>query len=213
MRKRPKKTSPPTRLIHEWKLPTAVTLGSTVRAKGILLEVRAHLSPATKRLVDVETGALALRVPKAVEDNYESVVETVSRTLNGIEDLPVIPREVEDILSISSAERHRWLKDGRLQSAGTRTVKLRGRSRKITFHVLNPRHIEDMLDRNMPEVWREDDAQTAIEKRRRAAAKAALTRAGTVQKKASLSSTSLERHAPDLELESWQEFDPDGLLR
>jgi hypothetical protein len=213
MQKRLKKTSPPTRLVHEWKLPTAVTLGSAVRARGILLEVRAHLSSATKKLVDVETGALALRVPKAVEDNYELVVETVSHTLDGIEDLPVIPREVEDILSISSAERHRWLKDGRLQSAGTRTVKLRGRSRKITFHVFDPRHIEDMLDRNMPEVWRVDDAQTATEKRRRAAAKAALTRAGTVPKMASFGSKSSERHSSDLKLESWEEFDPDGLLR
>ncbi|MGO4843255.1 hypothetical protein AB4144_64370, partial [Rhizobiaceae sp. 2RAB30] len=69
----------------------------------------------------------------------------ISVALRGIEDLPVIPREVEDILTISSVERHRWLKDSRLQSAGTRTVKLRGRARKITFHVFDPRHIEDLL--------------------------------------------------------------------
>jgi len=29
-------------------------------------------------------------------------------------------------------------------------VKLRGRARKITFHVFDPRHIEDVLDRDMP---------------------------------------------------------------
>jgi hypothetical protein len=63
MSKQSKKTPPPTRLVQEWKLSTAATLGSAVRAKGILLEVRAHLSWATRSLVDVETGALTLRVP------------------------------------------------------------------------------------------------------------------------------------------------------
>ena len=29
--------------------------------------------------------------------------------------LPVLPSEAEDMLTISSRERHKWLKDGRLQ--------------------------------------------------------------------------------------------------
>ena len=53
-------------------------------------------------------------------------VASTSKTLDGIETLPVIPREVEDILGISTTESHRWLKDGRFPSAGTRTVNLRG---------------------------------------------------------------------------------------
>ncbi len=78
----------------------------------------------------------------------------MSKAMRDIEDLPVIRREVEDILTISSGERHRWLKDGRLQCAGTRTVKLRCRARKITFHVFDPRRIEDVLDRDLVSVWR-----------------------------------------------------------
>jgi hypothetical protein len=39
-----------------------------------------------------------------------------------LESLPIIPRELEDILTIKASERHRWLKAGRLPSAGTRTV-------------------------------------------------------------------------------------------
>ena len=212
MTKRLKKALPPTRLVREWKLSTAATLGSAVRAKGILLEVRAQLSFATRKLVDVEIGALALRVPEGIEDNHDAVVELVSRTLEGIEDLPVIPREVEDILSISTGERHRWLKDNRLRSAGTRTVKLRGRARQITFHVFDPRHIEDVLDRNLPDVWREEDAQTAAENRRRAAGKAALARARKKQKKSSLGSRVSKGGASDERIEGWEEFDPDGLL-
>ena len=137
------------------------------------------------------------------------MIRIVEDTLVGIEDLPVIPREVEDILMITTAERHRWLKDGRLKSAGTRTVKLRGRARKITFHVFDPRHIEDVLDRDLVSGWREEDALAAAENRRRAAGKAAQTRAG---KRASKASTG-QRQAVTTSLTGWDDFDSDGLLR
>lgn len=196
----------PTKLVEEWKLPPAATLGSSVRSKGILLEVRAHLPIAARKLINLEHGALSFRVPEGgTNDDLQTVSAIVSQTLMHIEDLHVIPREVEDVLTISTAERHRWLKDGRLKSAGTRTVKLRGRARKITFHVFDPRHIEDVLDRDLVTVWREDDSVTARENRRRAAGKAALTR---VRKTAS---DRLEgsRRTPD----GWEEFESEGLLR
>lgn len=194
--------------VEEWTLPPSATLGSSVRAKGILLEVRAHLSLVAKKLVNLEAGVIVLRMPEDADDDFRTVSEIVFKTIKGAESLPVIPREVEDILTISTTERHRWLKDGRLQSAGTRTVKLRGRARKITFHVFDLRHIEDVLDRDMATVWREEDAVTAAENRRRAAGKAALTRAQKSSRKAAL--------APDVsrqQLQGWEEFDGDGLLR
>lgn len=212
MPKRPKKVQP-TRLVQEWTLSTAVTLGSAVRAKGILLEIRSRLATADKKLVDVEAGTIVLRVPEDAEDDRQALVTIVSDTLVGIEALPVIPREVEDILSISSAERHRWLKDGRLQSAGTRTVKLRGRARKITFHVFDPRHIEDVMDRGMPDVWREEDTIAAAEKRRRAAGKAALTRAGKALQTTGSSRKPASDGTDKPRLKGWEEFDLDGLLR
>ncbi len=212
MPKRPKDV-PPTKLVQEWPLGSPVTLGSAVRAKGILLEVRARLPLADKKLVDIDAGKIVLRVPETYEDDCWSVAAMVSRTLEGIEDLPVIPREVEDILSISTAERHRWLKDGRLRSAGTRTVKLRGRARQITFHVFDPRHVEDLLDRNMPEVWREEDALAAAENRRRAAGKAALTRAGKKPGNASPGTGTSGTNRSETRLEGWEDFDLDGLLR
>lgn len=201
------------RLIEQWPLPPAATLGSSVRGKGILLEVRARLPVTARKLLDIDTGHLVLRVPEDTDDDFHDVVEIVSVTLRGIEDLPVIPREVEDILTITSAERHRWLKDGRLQSAGTRTVKLRGRARKITFHVFDPRHIEDVLDRDMASVWREQDASAAIENRRRAAGKAALTRAGKLARKAAPTSDAKSADAATPALRGWEDFDLDGLLR
>ncbi|WP_342635381.1 hypothetical protein [Aquibium carbonis] len=188
-------------------------MGSGVRAKGILLEVRAHLPFAERRLLHVETGALVLRVPEDDPDDHQPTVDAVTCKLAGIEDLPVIPREVEDILSIKQAERHRWLKDGRLQSAGTRTVKLRGRARKITFHVFDPRHIEDVLDRDLPEVWREEDKLVAAENRRRGAQKAALKKAGKLAGADAARSNVRSDGDPALALKGWGDFDLDGLLR
>lgn len=207
------KPKPPTRLIQEWPLSPAATMGSAVRARGILLEVRAQLPFAERRLLHVEPGALVLRVPEDDPDDHRVIVEAVTRKLAGIEDLPVIPREVEDILSIKQAERHRWLKDGRLQSAGTRTVKLRGRARRITFHVFDPRHIEDVLDRDLPEVWREEDKLAVAENRRRGAQKAALKKAGIL-----VGADAIKRSAGNdgdtaPALKGWEDFDLDGLLR
>lgn len=207
------KAQAPGRLVKQWKLAPAATLGSSVRSRGILLEARARLPFAVRKLLDIDAGSLVLLVPEDDHDEHSDVVEAVSATMRRIEDLPVIPREVEDILSITSTERHRWLKDGRLQSVGTRTVKLRGRARQITFHVFDPRHIEDLLDRDMPSLWREEDARATAENRRRAAGKAALARAGKLARK---SASAPEGQAPkkgSSSLKGWEEFDLDGLLR
>ena len=201
------------KFVEEWTLPPAATLGSSVRAKGIVLEVRAHLPLAVKKLLDIEVAVLTLRMPEGAYDDFRTASAIVSKTLEGIEGLPVIPREVEDILTISATERHRWLKDGRLQSAGTRTVKLRGRARKITFHVFDPRHIEDVLDRDLVMIWRMEDAMTAAENRRRAAGKAALTRAQKSGRKATSAADSTQDEASRQKLQGWEEFESDGLLR
>jgi hypothetical protein len=176
MTSRTAKTSPP--LVAEWPLPSSAKLGSSVRAKGIEREIRARLPFAVGKCVSVEAGSIALRMSEAETDEFKAASEKISKTLKGIDALPVLPREAEDILTISSRERHKWVKDGRLQSIGTRTVKLRGRAKAVTFHVFDARHIEDVLDRDLPAVWRETDADEVANNRRRGAGRAALTRAG-----------------------------------
>lgn len=165
------------KLMGEWPLTPAATLGSSVRARGIFLEIRARLPADLRKLLHIESRVLTLRLPEGTDADVRAATAIVSEAMKEIEDLPVIPREVENILAIKPAERHRWLKDGRLQSAGIRTVKLRGRTRKITFHVFDPRHIEDVLDRDLVSVWRGEDAAATTENRRRAAGKAAMKRA------------------------------------
>ena len=199
------------KLVREWTLPAAATLGSSVRVGGILLEMRARLPAAIKRSLDIVGAVLALRMTEGAEEEFRIASEIVSRGLVGIEDLPVIPREIQDILSISTTERHRWLKDGRLQSAGTRTVKLRGRAKKITFHVFDPRRVEEVLNEDLISGWREDDAETKAENRRQAVWKARLKRApkASVAIAPDESPGDASRHR----LKGWDEFERDGLLR
>jgi hypothetical protein len=200
-------------LIKEWTLPLAATLGSSVRIKGILLEIRARLPATARKSLEVEGKALTLAMPENARSEFRAVSDIISKALETIEDLPVIPREIEDILTISTSERHRWLKDGRLPSAGTRSVKLRGRARQITFHVFDPRIVEDFLDRDLVTIWREEDVETAAENRRKAAEKAKLTRSLKKGRKPSPSSKAAAENEAGPALRGWDEFGRDGLLR
>lgn len=199
-------------LVEEWKLSSAATLGSSVRTRGIFLEVRARLPSAAKKFLNIQARTLALRMPEGCEGDFRTASMIVAKAMQDIESLPVIPREIEDILAISATERHRWLNDGRLQSAGTRTVKLRGRARKITFYVFDPRHVEDVLDRDLVTLWREQDALTAAENRRRAAGKAALTRWRKKGRKAALAIGDTDEDSRR-KLRGWEDFETDGFLR
>jgi hypothetical protein len=207
-----KKIIVPPSLVRTWMLSPMATFGSDVRAKGILLEVRAGLPLALRKSLDVDGMTLTLGMSEDCGDEFISTSSAVTKALKGIENLPVIPREIQDILAISVSERHRWLKDGRLPSAGTRTVRLSGRARQITFHVFDPRVVEDLLDRGMVDEWREEDIAARAENRRQAAYRAKLTR--SLRKAANAPE---KRGAPTdkaaTELHGWEDFDVDGLLR
>ena len=205
------KKNDPAALIQTWTLPSAATFGSLVRAKGILLEIRARLPVSVRKSLDYTVATLTLSMPEGAEAEFRRTAESVSNALESIEDLPVIPREIQDILSISTTERHRWLEDGRLKSAGTRTVKLRGRARQITFHVFDPKLVKDLLDHGTVDEWREHDKAAAAENRRRAAFKAKLTRSLKKGKSTPKTPGNATDEAPPLA--GWEDFDLDGLLR
>lgn len=198
-------------LIREWALSSAATFGSSVRAKGILLEARAHLPLASRKSLDIDGAVLRLVMPEIAKSEFRSASGLITETLRNIESLPVIPREIQDILTITTTERHRWLKDGRLPSAGTRTVRLAGRAKQITFHVFDPRLVEDLLDRGVVDDWREEDVIAAAEKRQQAAWTRKLTRSAKSAKPASKPTDDAdEAHS---QLRGWEEFRRDGLLR
>ena len=179
-----------------------------MRARGILLEMRARLPGSVRKALDIKAATLTLRLPESEAEAFRAAVAIVYAGMEGIENLPVIPREIEDILSIKTSERHRWLKDGRLPSAGTRTVKLRGRARKITFHVFDPRRVEELLDSGMIDEWRELDTETARENRRRAAWNRKLAKAEKAGQAAPV-----EEGGERGRLVGWEEFERLGLLR
>ncbi|WP_188913088.1 hypothetical protein [Aureimonas endophytica] len=198
----------------EWDLPAAAGFGSSVRLSGIEREIRARLPWAQRPGLSVETGRIVLRLPEADADALAAAARIVGETVARLDTLPVLPRELEDILAITAHERQKWTKDGRLQSAGTRTVKLRGRAKAVTFHVFDPRHVEDVLDRDLPSLWREEDRQAGAETRRRAAAKAAETRAGRgAGKPAAPQARPPRDETPRPRLEGWDAFAGTGLLR
>lgn len=201
-----RKPEKPVVFFREWTLSPAATLGSSVRAKGIVQELRARLPWSQRKALDFKGAVLGLGMPEDREDDFHSAAALISAALVCIESLPILPREIEDILTMKTSERHRWLKDGRLQSVGTRTVKLRGRAKSITFHVFDPRYVEDLLDADTVTNWREEDAETRAENRRRAAWKGKLKRAEKAPRPAVSDETRPQ-------LAGWEEFEREGLLR
>jgi hypothetical protein len=198
-------------LLRTWALSAAATMGSAVRAKGLLQEVQARLPVALKKLIVLDAGELVLAMPADEKEAFRAAVAVVSHAMENVEALPVIPREIQDILGMKASERHRWLADGRLPSAGKRTVRLAGRARQITFHVFDPKVVEDLLDRGTVDEWRVEDAEAKAEKRRQAAYRAKLTRSAKKSNQKKMAATMAEE--PTIELGGWEDFDLDGLLR
>jgi hypothetical protein len=180
----PKREKNVIELIRTWTLPANVTMGSAVRAKGILQEIQARLPIVSKKSISLEGVDLTLAIAASEKSVFNAAAAIVAKVVSEAGALPVIPREIEDILAIKTSERHRWLADGRLPSAGTRTVRLNGRARRITFHVFDPKVVEDILDRNAVDQWREEDAEARAEKRQQAAYQAKLRR--SLEKKPSM---------------------------
>ncbi len=209
----PKREKDEIELIRTWTLPAAVTMGSAVRAKGVLQEIQARLSAISKKSISLEGVDLTLAMAASEKTAFNAAVAIATKVVAEAGALPVIPREIEDILTIKTSERHRWLADGRLPSAGTRTVRLNGRARQITFHVFDPKVVENLLDRGAVEEWRLEDAEAKAEKRQRAAYQAKLTRSLKKQTAKRPRKSGDGSDDPTSKLGGWAEFDIDGLLR
>jgi len=198
-------------LIRTWTLPVAVTMGSSVRAKGILQEIQARLPAISKKAISLDGSDLILAMRAEEKAVFNAAVLVISKALDDAPLLPVIPREIEDILGMKTSERHRWLADGRLRSAGTRTVRLAGRARQITFHVFEPKVVDELLNRGAVDEWRVEDAEAKAEKRLQAAYQAKLTRLSEKNKRSKKEDKSADDPGPPLR--GWEDFDLDGLLR
>ncbi len=208
----PKDPNTEIELLRTWTLSPAATLGSTVRAKGIVQEIQARLPAAIKKAVSLDGSDVTLALPANDKAAFAASIAVINRVMDEADTLPVIPREIQDILTIKTTERYRWLADGRLPSAGTRTVRLSGRARQITFHIFDLKVVEDLLNQGAVDEWREKDAEAKAEKRREAAYKAKLTRSLKKRKKAEKRS-STDPGTSTASLRGWDDFLLLGLLK
>jgi hypothetical protein len=196
--------------VKVWIIPPSASLESPVRAKGIWQQLRTHLPIQLRKSLQLVAGRLEMRMGAGSGEDFARASAIIEAKLATMDGRLVLPREIEDILSIKPGERRRWLSDGRLHSAGTKTVKLRGRA-KITFHVFQPAHVLEIRDEGLVEAWREDDAEVAAEKRRRAAwARAQNKTNKTSSVDAGSSKDISKRDRPNLK--GWAEFERDGPL-
>ncbi len=216
MTQAPAAAQPAPPLSAEWTFPRSAALGSRVRAEGIERELRARLAFPDRKHLSVENGTVRLSFDAGQDGRLAEAAGIVADALAGIGALPVLPREVDDILTILPRERLKWTRDGRLRSVGTRTVKLRGRAKAVTFHVFDPKEIEDALDRDLASIWRAEDKAAAAENRRRAAGKAARTRGAKPEAGETASGGTRAKRAARPSrpaLRDWETFDAEGLLR
>ena len=86
-------------------LSPAMTLGSSVRAKGILQEMQARLPAALKKAISLEGNEITLAMPARDKNAFDAAARTVAGVMMEAETLPVIPREIQDILAIKTSER------------------------------------------------------------------------------------------------------------
>lgn len=89
----------------------------------------------------------------------EDLVDAIRKRLFGIACKPVSQRQVEDILGITSRERIRWGKDGRLPRSGT--CRIRKGATEISLWTY-PCDAIERLAANLGEIqgWREADSVT-----------------------------------------------------
>ncbi len=120
---------------------------------------------------------------------FSSTAATITKALEGIE-AAGHSRAKSGHPGYFRSEKASTLAEGRpsTERRSLLAVRLSGRARQITFHVFDPRVVEDLLDRAVVDEWREKDAAAAAENRRQAAYKAKLTRSLKKAAKASRAS-------------------------
>ena len=116
---------------------------------------------ALQRLMRRTTGKIARRsravlFPEGDEESAKQLVRSVNEVLTKIAHKPISQRRVESLLDITSAERRRWSKDGRLKPSGSARIR---RGSLISLPTYSPVMIEQLL--KSPAIladWRAFDA-------------------------------------------------------
>jgi len=137
------------------------TLHSQTREQELRRRLQRKLRswrPATKSI----TGKI---VAAAFDDSEQAraAIEDIERMLDDFVKERLSPKMVEEILGITSVERLRWTKDGRLPKSGTGSFR-KGRH-VFQFYLHPPAEIAKLAaDPTIISRWREADANTKAQK-------------------------------------------------
>jgi hypothetical protein len=124
-----------------------LTLGSAQRSRDILNRVTAKLKgahPLTHRSDDEE---IITQFDIHETRKLETVIAKIDLMLDRCANEPLMPRMVEEILGITSAERRRWTKDGACQNPGWRRF-VEDHNRSTCLRTLRKRSGNSPISRN-----------------------------------------------------------------
>jgi hypothetical protein len=140
--------------------PFSITLGSEIRAKEIRYKLKVKLR-RWRPLEKSDNGkVVTARFDIADVEKIKCVLADLDRMLDVLTKERLSPQMVEEILGITSLERKRWNKDGRLPKSGTGSFK---KGQQEIYFYLHPVAEIAKLAAN-PKIiaeWREADAKAA----------------------------------------------------
>jgi hypothetical protein len=143
-----------------FELDFPVTLGLVARAREARRRVKACLRTLGISARATGTGGLTARVSGADLADTRRAIEEVDAVLDAFAKGGLTPRMVEHVLGISSRERIRWTKDGRLPKSGSASFR---RGPNVIHFPLHPAHKIARLaaDPSIVAAWRDADGEDA----------------------------------------------------
>jgi hypothetical protein len=137
----------------------ALSLGSCRRAREARRRVAGLLR--RHRLKVLARGeAIRTTIPSQATVDLVDLLSAIDKALDAFRQERLYPKVVEEILGITSRERRRWTKDGRLPKSGTGSFR---RGRQSIHFALHPPQEIARLSKN-PEIiaaWRKADAESS----------------------------------------------------
>lgn len=133
-----------------------LTAGSERRARQAVQIVRSALRRLKNRRLHEDGEGITAQIVEADDVAVESIVATIDHKLDDLGQEPLTAKMAEEILGITSRERVRWSKDGRLPNVGKASFR-RGQNR-INLFTYSPTAIAELAA--APEViakWRTMD--------------------------------------------------------
>ncbi|UFZ02658.1 hypothetical protein LQG66_25735 [Bradyrhizobium ontarionense] len=136
-----------------------LTSGSTKKANTALRLMRSIFRQKLDCVVQDTASGVSIACPRATEAEILSLCAVVEERLGLLQQQPLSAKTVEQILSISGAERRRWSKDGRLPSAG-QSFFSQGK-KQVSLPIYAPEVIRSLAARpDQVAAWRRADAGT-----------------------------------------------------